>query len=157
MPIKKITDFAEGSGLLSGDDVFLFVDNPAGSGVSKKISLSDIGVALGAGSTSVFGLGTVSGTNAINYGTNKLIQTLTLNGSSVTFTKGSGWPSSATASCDILLRITVSSATTITWSIVTDWFNQPPIGALSVGTHLILLRAIGSSIVEGHYIKKKTN
>jgi hypothetical protein len=157
MPIKKITEFPEGSGLLSGDDMFLFVDNPAGSGIAKKISLSDIGVAIGAGSTSVFSLGSISGNNALNYVTDRLIQTLTLGGSSVTFTKGTGWPTVATASCDIILRITVSSATTITWSIVTDWFNQPPTGALSVGTHLILLRAIGSSIVEGHYIKKKTN
>ena len=42
MPIKKITEFPEGSGLLSGDDMFLFVDNPAGSGLAKKISLNDI-------------------------------------------------------------------------------------------------------------------
>jgi len=51
----------------------------------------------------------------------------------------------------------VTSATSITWTIVNDWFSQPPAGALSIGTHLFLLRAIGSSIIEGHYIGNKTN
>lgn len=105
----------------------------------------------------IFNHGTVSGSNSINYDLDRSIQTLTLNGSAVTFTKGSGWPTSSNISCDIILRITVSSATSITWSIVTDWFNQAPAGALSVGTHLFLLRAIGSSIIEGHYISKKSN
>lgn len=157
MPIKRIDEFPEGNSSLTSDDLFLFMDDPSGSSTAKKVSLSQIGVAITGGSTTILALGSVSGSNAINYGTDRQIQTLTLGGSATTFTKGTGWPTSSTVSSDIILRITVSSATTITWSIVTDWFNQPPAGALSTGTHLILLRAIGSSIVEGHYIKKKTN
>lgn len=104
----------------------------------------------------ILSLGTLSGSNAINFGSDRLLQTLTLNGSAVTFTKGTGWPTTNVMG-DIILRITVTSATSITWTIVNDWFAQPPAGALSIGTHLFLLRAIGSSVIEGHYIGSKTN
>jgi hypothetical protein len=102
-------------------------------------------------------LGSVSGSTPINYDTNRSIQTLTLGGTATTFTKGTGWPTSSNISVDTVLRITVTSATSITWTVVTDWFNQPPAGALGVGTHLVLLRAIGASTIEGHYIGSKTN
>lgn len=49
MPIKRINEFPEGSGSLSNDDVFLFMDDPSGSGVTKKISLSEISDAIGGG------------------------------------------------------------------------------------------------------------
>ena len=49
MPIKRIDDFPEGSGSLSNDDVFLFMDDPSGTGVTKKISLSQISSAIGGG------------------------------------------------------------------------------------------------------------
>lgn len=49
MPIKRINEFPEGSGSLSNDDVFLFMDDPSGSGITKKISLSDISSAIGGG------------------------------------------------------------------------------------------------------------
>lgn len=104
----------------------------------------------------IYSLGTTSGNVPINYATDRQIQTVTLSGSAVNFIKGSGWPSSNT-SVESLLRITVSSPTSTTWTIVNDWFNQPPAGSLAVGTHLFVLRAIGSSIVEGHYIGIKTN
>jgi hypothetical protein len=52
MSIQKINQFPEGSGSLSNDDVFLFMDDPSGSGVTKKISLSDIASAIGGGGTS---------------------------------------------------------------------------------------------------------
>lgn len=42
MSIKRINEFPEGSGLLSNDDMFLFMDNPSGSGITKKIALSQI-------------------------------------------------------------------------------------------------------------------
>lgn len=42
MSIKRINEFPEGSGSLSNDDVFLFMDNPAGSGITKKISLTQL-------------------------------------------------------------------------------------------------------------------
>jgi hypothetical protein len=106
----------------------------------------------------VAALGDRSGSTPINYdATTSSIQTLTLSGTAITFTKGTGWPTSSNVSVDTILRITVTSATSITWTIVNDWFNQPPAGALSIGTHLFLLRAIGSSIIEGHYIGNKTN
>ena len=49
MPIQRINEFPEGSGSLSNDDVFLFMDDPSGSGVTKKISLSQISNAIGGG------------------------------------------------------------------------------------------------------------
>lgn len=42
MSIKRINEFPEGSGSLTTDDVFIFMDNPSGSGTTKKISLSDL-------------------------------------------------------------------------------------------------------------------
>jgi len=42
MSIKRINEFPEGSGSLSGDDIFLFMDSPSASGVTKKISLSEL-------------------------------------------------------------------------------------------------------------------
>jgi len=106
--------------------------------------------------TPIYSLGSISGVNNINFATDRMIQTLTLNGTSTTFTKGAGSPTDST-SVDVVLRISVNSATSITWSIVTDWFSQPPIGALATGTYLFLLRAIGSTIIEGHYLGDKTN
>lgn len=52
MTIKRINEFPEGSGSLSNDDIFLFMDNPAESGITKKISLSQIGAAIGGGGLS---------------------------------------------------------------------------------------------------------
>jgi hypothetical protein len=43
MPIKKINEFPSGSGSLTNDDVFLFMDDPSGSGITKKISLTQTG------------------------------------------------------------------------------------------------------------------
>jgi hypothetical protein len=47
MSIKRINQFPEGSGSLTSDDVFLFMDDPSNSGITKKISLSQIGDAIG--------------------------------------------------------------------------------------------------------------
>lgn len=152
MSIKRIKDFPEGSGTLTNDDIFLFMDDPSNSGVTKKVSLSNINTAINSAGLPVVSLGTLSGSNAINSGADNVIQLLTLNGSAVTFTKGTGWPTTSSTNTDTTLRITVSSPTTITWTLVTQWFNQAPAGALAVGTHLFLLRGIGTSIVEGHYI-----
>lgn len=105
----------------------------------------------------VSGLGSISGTYSINAGFNNSIQTMTLNGFATTFTKGSGWPSNNTSATDVVLKLTASSATSITWTLVTDWFTQPSAGALESGVHLFLLRGVGSGVVEGHYIGKKTN
>jgi|688.fasta_scaffold24674_5 hypothetical protein len=63
MSVKRIKEFPEGSGSLTNDDIFLFMDNPSGGGVTKKISLSEISSAIGGGGggTSVVQLGNVSG------------------------------------------------------------------------------------------------
>jgi len=156
---SDITNFSSGVliGMYSGIvplNSGLFVKTRIGGTLqSTTLSSNDI---IDFNDTPIFALGNVSGSNAINFGADRLIQTLTLGGTSTTFTKGTGWPSSS-VSRDIVLRITVTSATSITWTIVNDWFSQPPAGALSIGTHLFLLRAIGSSIIEGHYIGNKTN
>jgi hypothetical protein len=42
MSIKRINEFPEGSGSLSSDDILLFMDSPSGSGITKKIALSEI-------------------------------------------------------------------------------------------------------------------
>lgn len=41
MSIKKLNQFPNGSGNLTGDDIFLFMDDPNGSGITKYISLTD--------------------------------------------------------------------------------------------------------------------
>jgi hypothetical protein len=105
----------------------------------------------------VFDLGgPTAGSIAINFATDRTIQTVSLSGSATSFTKGTGWPSDAT-SVDVILQITALSGTSITWTVVTDWYNQPPAGALAIGTHLFLLRAVGASIIQGHYIGYKSN
>lgn len=49
MPIKRINEFPEGSGTLTNDDVFLFMDDPSNSGTTKKISLSQLAATIGGG------------------------------------------------------------------------------------------------------------
>lgn len=97
-------------------------------------------------------LGTVSGNVSINYAIDKQIQTLTLDGTSTNLIEGSGWP--ALTSAEVLLEITVSSSTTVTWSIVDDWYSSIP--SLASGKYLVLLRSMGSTM-QGHYIGAKTN
>ena len=53
MSIKRINEFPEGSDSLSNDDVFLFMDNPSGSGITKKISLSQIVSAIGSSTSPI--------------------------------------------------------------------------------------------------------
>lgn len=133
-------------------------DIVAGTGVSITYDSVNDDLIIGVnGLAPVVALGTLAGSNAINGGFSNAYQTLRLNGTAVAFTKGSGWPASSDITTEVMLRITVTSATTITWTIVTDWFNQPPAGALAIGTHLFLLRGVGTSIVEGSYIGIKTN
>lgn len=50
MSIKRINEFPAASGSnLTADDVFLFMDDPSGSAVTKKISLSELSSVLGNG------------------------------------------------------------------------------------------------------------
>ena len=102
--------------------------------------------------TPITNLGTVSGNVSISYNFDKQIQTLILNGTNTNFIEGSGWPSAT--SVDVLLEITVTSTTSVTWTIVDDWYNPAP--SLLVGKYLVLLRSMGTTI-QAHYISKKTN
>lgn len=105
---------------------------------------------------SVLSLGTVSGTNAINCGQDRQIQNLTLNGVATTFTKGNGWPTSDSVARETTLNIFSSGNTSVTWTIVNDWYRQPD-SPLPSGRHIVLLRSIGSGTMQGHYIGNKTN
>lgn len=100
----------------------------------------------------IFPLGSISGNVSINYAIDKQIQTLTLSGTTTNFIEGSDWP--VTDSVDVLLEITVNNTTSVTWTIVDDWYNQPP--SFTAGKYLVLLRNIGTTI-QGHYIGNKTN
>jgi len=102
--------------------------------------------------TPILSLGSVSGNVSISYGVDKQIQKLTLNGTATNLIKGSDWPT--TFSADVLLEITVSSTTTVSFSIVDDWYN--PVPSFIPGKYLVLLRSMGS-IIQGHYIGNKTN
>lgn len=49
MALQRFNQFPEGSGSLSNDDIFLFMDDPSNGGITKKISLSQISNAIGGG------------------------------------------------------------------------------------------------------------
>lgn len=49
MSIKKINQFPNGSGNLSNDDMFLFMDDPSGNAITKYISLSELSSSIGGG------------------------------------------------------------------------------------------------------------
>jgi hypothetical protein len=140
-----------GESNLTFDGTLLTVN---GSGNFTSLNVNGSGVGLY--NTSVLSLGTLTGSNSINCGQDRQIQTLTLNGTATTFTKGTGWPSSNSVSRDITLNITAGSNTSVTWTVVTDWYRQPD-SPLPSGSHIVLLRAIGSGIIQGHYIGSKTN
>jgi hypothetical protein len=57
--IKRLKDFPEGSGSLTADDVFIFMDNPSGVGVTKKISLSQLSSAIGGGGGGAVGISNI--------------------------------------------------------------------------------------------------
>ena len=99
--------------------------------------------------TPIFSLGIGSGNVAISYDTDKQIQSVTLNGSNVNFTRGAGFNIN-NRSMDIVLQITVSSNTTVLWDIVDNWYNQPPLFSANT-KHIVLLRSMGSAI-HGYYI-----
>jgi hypothetical protein len=139
------------SGILSTNIV-------SGTGISLVYNAIDNNLTVNSnGLIPVVDLGTLTGTNAINGGVSNAFQKITLNGTSVTFTKGTGWPTDDSLLIDSILKITVTSPTSITWSIINEWYNQPPAGALGNGVHLFGLRAVGIGVIEGHYIGNKTN
>jgi len=77
MSIKRINQLPDGSGNLSNDDLFIFMDNPSASGVTKKISLSQLSNAIGGG-------GGIS--NIVEDSTPQLGGNLDLNNSNITGT-----------------------------------------------------------------------
>jgi hypothetical protein len=99
----------------------------------------------------IYTLGTVSGNTAISFGIDRQIQKLTLNGTSVNFTEGTGWDIT-NRSVDVVLEITVSSTTTVAFdsNFITDWYGDLP--TFTTGKYLILLRSMGTGVVQGHYI-----
>jgi hypothetical protein len=119
-------------------------------------SLQLNGSGVGLYDTSVFNLGTISGSNAINCGQDRQIQTLTLNGVATTFTTGTGWPTSNSVARETTLNIFASGNTSVTWTIVNDWYRQPD-SPLPSGRHIVLLRSVGSGTMQGYYIGNKTN
>lgn len=52
MSLKRFNDFPDGSGSLTSDDIFLFMDDPSNISVTKKISLSQLSSAIGGGGIS---------------------------------------------------------------------------------------------------------
>jgi hypothetical protein len=100
----------------------------------------------------IYDLGAVSGNSSISYSIDKQIQIASLSGTATNFIEGSGWPS--TTSVEILIELTVSATTSVTWSIVDDWYNPAP--TFDPGKYLVLLRSMGTTI-QGHYIGAKTN
>ena len=60
--ITRLNQLPDGSGLLSNDDIFLMMDDPSGSGVTRKVSLSTLSTFLGSGSPSVQTISNASGT-----------------------------------------------------------------------------------------------
>ena len=104
----------------------------------------------------ILSLGTISGTNSINWGTDRTMQNCTLNGTATTLNKGTGWPSTNGVSREVTLNIYASGNTSVTWNIVNDWYRQPD-SPLPSGNHIVLFRAISSGVIQGHYIGNKTN
>jgi hypothetical protein len=108
--------------------------------------------------TTVFDAGAVSGgTYAVPYASDKQMQLVSCSDQLLTITKGSGWPTTS-VSADVILKLTLTTNTTINWNIVTEWYNQPPSSANGLtGTHLILFRSVGPNTIEGHYIGSKAS
>ena len=144
MPINYGSNDVNTSGLITANS----------GNFTSSLQLNGSGVGLY--DTSVFNLGTISGTNAINCGQDRQIQNLTLNGVATTFTTGTGWPSSSSVARETTLNIFASGNTSITWTIVNDWYRQPD-SPLPSGRHIVLLRSVGSGTMQGHYIGNKTN
>jgi photosystem II stability/assembly factor-like uncharacterized protein len=102
--------------------------------------------------TPIYSLGSISGNISINYGFDRQIQTASLNGSITNFILGSDWP--IDKSVDVVLELTINTATTILWDIVDEWYTKIP--TLSIGKHLVLLRSMGSSLITGYYLGEQS-
>lgn len=153
MIIKRINEFPASTTDLSNDDILLIMNDPSGSQITKHVSISQV-ISFFNG-TPVYDTGVVSGSVVIDFDINKQIQSLTLNGNAITLTKGSGWPNSA-ISRDVVLHINVTVPTLINWDIITEWYAQPPSLTLPVGNYIVLLRSVGATTMQGHYVGNRT-
>lgn len=153
MIIKRINEFPSVTNDLTNDDILLIMNDPSGSQITKHVSISQI-ISFVNG-TPVYDTGVVSGSFPVDFDIDKQIQNLTLNGTAITLTKGSGWPDSA-LSRDVVLHLNVTIPTLINWDIITEWYAQPPSLTLPVGYYIVLLRSVGSTTIQGHYVGNRT-
>lgn len=95
MSVKRFYDFPDGSGNLSNDDIFLFMDDPSGSGITKKISLLEISNSIGENSfdqdlntfnSVTFDEITISGSGTASY-----YVMVNVDGNTVTSSDGLNW------------------------------------------------------------------
>lgn len=164
MTIIRINELPDGNENLTNDDLFVFMDDPSGSEITKKISLTQLRDSIGDLNTDVtiydYGSIGVSGpeTISIDYDALKQIQHFTMPSGAITLNKGNGWPTTNISNDVVLwLDVTNSNGVSMIWNIVgSNWYNQPVSGPLPSGEHLFVLRSMGSSIVQGHYIGAKT-
>jgi hypothetical protein len=106
--------------------------------------------------TEIYNLGTISGSIPLNWEENKTIQAATLNGFPITFSAGTGWPTTY-VSRDLLLKLTTDVNTDITWNIIgSNWYSKPSGSVLTSGEYIFVLRAFGSGIINGFYIGQNT-
>lgn len=126
MVIKRFNEFPGNSGTLTSDDIFLFMDNPASSGVTRKITLSEISEAIGGGGG---GSSTDETTSSSNISSNTLVLDLdisriflvNLNDDINTITI-SNVPTTANISTGITIIFTGDDTTrSVTWPISIKW------------------------------------
>jgi len=151
-------NIGQGDGITVSSDTIAVnstvIRNTGSQNISGNLTINNS--TIGLYDTSILDIGTISGTNSINCGQDRQIQTITLNGTATTLTKGTGWPTTNTVARETTLNIYASGNTSITWTIVNDWYRQPD-SPLPSGRHIVLLRSIGSGTMQGHYIGNKTN
>lgn len=83
MGITRLNQLPEGSGSLSNDDIFLFMDDPSGSGITKKISLSQISSTIGGGDLENYFNTTLSAGSGLIFSFSSGTNTLTINSSGI--------------------------------------------------------------------------
>ena len=99
MSIKRINEFPEGSGSLSNDDMFLFMDDPSGEGVTKKISLSELSSMIvgGSNTTTTYLLHESTDLSSFSTPTSVVIDGMSYNGGQVVIDSAFGSGSSRVA------------------------------------------------------------
>ena len=133
----------------------LFIQtNP--TGIYEAIAFEDNSIQkTSCSQKNIFDLGLVENSLSINYNYDKTIQLLSINTNNIDITKGSGWPTE-NYSVEALLKIQIATTgTTINWDIIDEWYNEPE-STLGSGTYQVLIRAMGSNLIEGHYIGSKS-